>query len=195
MAARSEATTLSLDRYAPDAKALVAGAQTLADERRHVEVQPLHLLARALERDPGVLEVLRRANVNTMEVLAAGERALAALPTSNEPAYLSSAMLDLLERAQREAERERSPHVSVADLLNALTQEIRGPAGEILGAFGLAPGSLRRHMAALNSVARPEPTPRSTPTSEYTRDLVDQARRGTFGPVIGRQAEIRRLLT
>src|SRR5687767_14648082 len=137
MAARNEATTLSLDRYAPDAKSLVAGAQTLADERRHAEVQPLHLLARALDRDPGVLEVLRRANVNTVELLAAGERALAALPSSTEPAYLSAAMLDLLERAQREAERERAPQVSVAHLLNALTQEIRGPAGEILGAFGL----------------------------------------------------------
>ncbi|HEY6562366.1 MAG TPA: AAA family ATPase [Polyangiaceae bacterium] len=194
MAARSEATTLSLDRYAPEAKALVAGAQALADERRHAEVQPLHLLARALERDPGVAEVLRRANVNTVEVLAASERALAALPSSNEPAYLSSAMLDLLERAQREAERDRSRQVSLEHLLNALTQEIRGPAGEILGAFGVAPGSLRRHMAALNSVARPE-APRAAPASDYTRDLVEEARRGAFGPVIGRQAEIRRLLT
>ncbi len=194
MAARNEATTLSLDRYTPEAKALVASAQALADERRHVEVQPLHLLARALERDPGVAEVLRRAGVNTVEVLAAGERALSALPGSNEPAYLSSAMLDLLERAQREAERDRSRHVAIEHLLNALTQEIRGPAGEILGAFGVAPGSLRRHMAALNSVARPE-APRATAASDYTRDLVSEARRGAFGPVIGRQAEIRRLLT
>ena len=42
-------TTLSLDRYLPAAKSLVARAQALADERRHAEVQPLHLLARALE--------------------------------------------------------------------------------------------------------------------------------------------------
>ena len=38
--------TIHLDRYAPDARAIVAGAQTLADERQHVEVEPIHLLHR-----------------------------------------------------------------------------------------------------------------------------------------------------
>ena len=46
--------TIHLDRYAPDAKALVASAQSLADERKHAQVEPVHLLARAIERDRGV---------------------------------------------------------------------------------------------------------------------------------------------
>jgi ATP-dependent Clp protease ATP-binding subunit ClpB len=43
----AEQTTIHLDRYQPDAKQLVAGAQSLADERKHVQVEPIHLLARA----------------------------------------------------------------------------------------------------------------------------------------------------
>ena len=41
--------TIHLDRYAPDAKTLVASAQSLADERKHAQVEPVHLLARAIE--------------------------------------------------------------------------------------------------------------------------------------------------
>ena len=152
--AAADTTTLSLDRYAPDAKALVAGAQALADDRKHPEVLPLHLLVRVLERDPGVGAVFRSASVDVVEMQAAAERALAQLPRGREPAYLSVAMLDLLERADREADRERSGSVLVEHLLNALSQEIRGPAGEILGALGVAPGSLRPHLAALRSVPR-----------------------------------------
>ena len=151
----STSTTLSLDRYAQDAKSLVALAQGLADDRGHAEVSPLHLLARALERDPGVVEVFRAAGVHLVEFKSSVERALDALPRGRERSYLSGAMLDLLERADRESSRERSGQVRVEHLLNALSQEIRGPAGEILGAFGIGPGSLRPHLSALHRVPRP----------------------------------------
>jgi ATP-dependent Clp protease ATP-binding subunit ClpB len=184
------ATTLSLDRYAPDAKVLVAAAQSLADERKHAEVQPLHLLVRALGRDPGIRAVFERAVSNLLEFEAALERALGNLPRSAEPAYLSAAMLDLLERAQREAEREKSEKVQIEHVLNALSQEIRGAAGEILSAFGVLPGSLRPHMAALRSVPSAARATASTPGA-FTRPLLGDPQE----PVILRVSEVRRLLT
>ena len=42
--------TLRLEAYDPEARTLVAAAQTLADERRHSEVEPLHLLHVLRER-------------------------------------------------------------------------------------------------------------------------------------------------
>jgi ATP-dependent Clp protease ATP-binding subunit ClpC len=196
--ARDGHSTFSLERYAPEAKVLVAGAQSLADERKHAEVQPLHLLARALERERGVRAVLDRAGTNTLELVAAVERSLAALPRSAEPAYLSDAMLDLLERAGREAERERAGAVRLEHVVNALTQEIRGPAGELLGAYGIAPGSLRRGLAALGGqrgVTSEAKTGAAPPANgdATTRDLVEQAKSGAA--VIGRVAEVNRLLT
>ena len=120
------------------------------------------------------------------------------LPTSREPAYLSASMLDLLERAAREAERERSGNVSTEHLLNALSQEIRGPAGEILGAMGIAPGSLRGHLSALRSVPRPTPKKAlvgTLTTDQYTHDWVEDARADRLDPVLGRDVEVRRLTT
>ena len=121
--------TIHLDRYAPDAKALVAGAQSLADERKHAQVEPIHLLARAIERDRGVQEVFRRAGADPADVSVESESQLRRInKTTGGLAYLSSAMLQLLARAEKEA---AAGTVEVEHLLNALSQEIRGAAAAI----------------------------------------------------------------
>ncbi|MGO9838606.1 MAG: ATP-dependent Clp protease ATP-binding subunit [Polyangiaceae bacterium] len=187
--------TIHLERYAADAKALVAGAQSLADERKHAQVEPIHLLARAIERDRGVQEVLRRAGADPADVAVEVESSLARVhKTTAGLAYLSSAMLQLLGRAEKEA---GAGTIEIEHLLNALSQEIRGAAAVALQAFGLGPGSLRPHMAALRSVPREIATaPASTGDvlTRFTHDLVERARSGGFDPVIGRDVEVRRLL-
>ncbi len=185
--------TIHLEKYASDAKALVASAQSLADERKHPQVEPIHLLARALDRDRGVAEVFRKAGAEPRDVAVEAEAALGRLSKSSGGlAYLSSAMLDLLARAEREAS---GGTVGVEHLLNALSQEIRGAAAIVLQAFALGPGSFRPHMAALKSVPR-ETTYENTsdPATRFTQDLVARAKSDAFGPVIGRDVEMRRLL-
>ncbi len=198
--------TIHLERYAPDAKALVAGAQSLADERKHVQVEPIHLLARALDRDRGVAEVFKKAGADPADVVAEAESQLSKLAKAGAGlAYLSSAMLGLLARAEKDAEKDSSKGpVGVEHLLNALSQEIRGPAAVVLQAFTLGPGSLRAHMAALKSVPRDNPAQASggggssvtsgDTMSRYVNDLTARARDKGFDPVIGRDTEVRRLL-
>ena len=195
--------TIHLERYAPDAKALVAGAQSLADERKHVQVEPIHLLARALDRDRGVAEVFKKAGADPADVVAEAESQLSKLAKAGAGlAYLSSAMLALLARAEKEADKAA---IGVEHLLNALSQEIRGPAAVVLQAFALGPGSLRPHMAALKSVPREAPGAGSSGSggstanaadamSRYVNDLTARAREKGFDPVIGRDTEVRRLL-
>jgi ATP-dependent Clp protease ATP-binding subunit ClpB len=194
--------TIHLERYAPDAKALVAGAQSLADERKHVQVEPIHLLARALDRDRGVAEVFKKAGADPADVVAEAESQLSKLAKAGAGlAYLSSAMLALLARAEKEADKSA---VGVEHLLNALSQEIRGPAAVVLQAFALGPGSLRPHMAALKSVPRDVPGTSSAggggtvaggdAMARYVNDLTARARDKGFDPVIGRDTEVRRLL-
>src|ERR1035438_1080330 len=192
--------TIHLDRYAPDAKTLVASAQSLADERKHAQVEPIHLLARAVERDRGVQEVFRKAGVDPADVSVEAETALGRIHKATAGlAYLSSAMLQLLARAEKEAGGAGT--VDVEHLLNALSQEIRGPAAVVLQAFGLGPGSLRPHMAALKSVPRDAPGQATASAAgagdvlgRFTHDFVERARRGGVDPVIGRDVEVRRLL-
>ncbi|MCU0681837.1 MAG: ATP-dependent Clp protease ATP-binding subunit [Polyangiaceae bacterium] len=204
MAAEEISTTLHLESYTPEAKEVVASSQALADELRHVEVEPIHLLVRALQRDRGVGEVVRRSGADPAELLATAETALRRLSkTGGGVAYLSTALLDLLRRAEREAQREKAPTTGLEQLLVALSQEIRGAAGEALSAYGLQPGCFRPHLGALRTApAAREAAPGggeaggaaggSDIVTRFTRDLAADARAGD--PVIGRTAEVRRVL-
>ncbi|HYO95021.1 MAG TPA: AAA family ATPase, partial [Polyangiaceae bacterium] len=194
MANQTASSTISLERFAPDAKSLVVGAQNLADERRHAEVLPLHLLSLALAKDPRVVEVFRRAGVDVPELSTALERALAALPRSNEPSYLAVATLELLDRAAREAERESRKDVRVEDLLNALTQEIRGRLGDVLTNFQLRPGSLRAHLSGFGALSSGAPLATGDSSTDALRSLLDASELNA-SPVIGRGAELRRVLS
>ncbi len=185
--------TLSLQRYTAEARALVAGAQALADERHHPAVDPLHLLARLLDSPTGASEVLRAAGVDVVELRAGVTRALSALPTTEEPAFLSARLLDLLERAERDAQRERRTQIELDGLLSALSQEIRGPAGELLGAHGVAPGSLRPFYGALRR-AQPQPNEPVATGQSYT-DLLLAATQQRLEPALLRTSELRRLIT
>ncbi len=196
--AEQEITTLSLERYSAEARALIVATQGLADASRHAEVTPLHLLSQCLSGDLALQEVFRRASVNLADLQAAVESALARQPVARERATLSGLLLDLMRRAEREASRAPGGEVGVEHLLNALAQEVRGAAGEILGAFQVGPGSLRPHLGVLRTLGE---VPRDAARGDhpilglYTSSLVERARAGQFGPMIGRDAELRRLLT
>ena len=62
--------TLELQNFTNDAKQLVASAQALADEQKHTEVTPLHLLVRLIDRDRGVGEILRKVGALGLRVFA-----------------------------------------------------------------------------------------------------------------------------
>jgi ATP-dependent Clp protease ATP-binding subunit ClpB len=193
---------IKLERYGTEAKQLVQGAQQLADEQQHAEVTPLHLLTVGIQRSPGVAAVFRSAKADPAEMSELCDKALGRLSKSSSGmAYVSAGLVDLLGRADREATRDKSDSVGVAQLLNALTQEIRGAASEILSAFTIGPGGLREHLGALDTAPKGLSTGKTTRrgaaaagAGDYLRDLVADARADLFDPVIGRDVEVRRLL-
>jgi ATP-dependent Clp protease ATP-binding subunit ClpC len=190
--------TLTLDRYEALAKNWVGWAQQRADVLHHVEVQPLHLLLSGLDSDLGVEDVFRRATVDVSELRALVTQSASRLPVGKEPAFLSVAFLGLMRRAERMAtENQRS--VQVADLLDALTQAASGDIAAILAAVNVAPGGLR---SAMNALKRPgaEPAAKGTPSKaspseRLVEDWVSLSRQNQDNLVVGRAAEIQRLLT
>ena len=190
---------IRLEKFEPEAKQLVAGAQQLADARQHGEVIPLHLLARAVERSPAVGAVLKSAGAEPKAVVELCERALGKLARGASVAYVSPRFADLLDRAEREATRDHVDKVGLGQILHALAQEIRGPVGEIFAHFGIGPGGFRDHVGALEQAPKlgTSPSPVASGAAveaEFLRDLVADARADRFDPVIGRDAELRRVL-
>ncbi|MBK8171191.1 MAG: AAA family ATPase [Sandaracinaceae bacterium] len=220
--------TLRLDAYSKDAQKLISAAQSLADERHHVEVEPLHLFFRLVEKDEGVVAALSRVGVAASDVLLETEAQLRKLLTLTDAvAYLSPRMLDLLTRAEGEAARAGGVPVGTAQLFLSCAQETSGPVSMVLKAVGLSAPVLRASLSgampnasaprstatnvsanapadgwktATAAVASPSkaiagrPATSGNPLTQFGRDLTGLAAAGKFDPMVGRDAELRRIM-
>ncbi|MBC7174359.1 MAG: AAA family ATPase, partial [Polyangiaceae bacterium] len=206
MMERGGSLTLRLESYDGEAKQAVAGAQTLADERRHPDVLPLHLLFVLTERDPTTQAAMLALGVDPTDVLVEAESLLRKLPRGKEaPSHLSGALLALLGRAEGEAAGEGGVAIGPRHLLLAASQEARGEVSLVLRSCGLASPMFRAALA--RAVTRSESRlsggrngtmATSTAESEdvlaeFGTDLTALAERGAFDPTVGRDAEIRRM--
>jgi ATP-dependent Clp protease ATP-binding subunit ClpB len=187
MAQTGAPTTLKLAHFEPEAKVWIAGAQSLADQRSHVMLEPVHVLAHGLQAEPGVGRVLGASGVDLRPLRERLETLLASLPRGREAAYLSDAALDLLRRGERLAGQGGASRVRREDLLLALAQETRGALGELWQALRLDVAQVRGHLGQLRGISD-----KATPS--VLVDLVEEARAGRLDPVIGRVDLLRRLV-
>jgi len=196
--------TLRLSTYEPEARGYVHTAQTLADERGHRELEPLHLLTVLVDKDATTRAALEKAALATSDVLIEAEHLLRKRPRGTGASQLSRSMLDLLGRAEGEAARHGGKKVAVRELLLALATENHGAAREVMSATGLSAPILRALLdsmpegapmtetqtAVANAAAGPVVT---DPLAEFGIDLVAEAKAGRFDPVVGRDDELRRV--
>ncbi len=194
--------TLRLDAYAKDAKRAIAQAQALADDRKHPEVEPLHVLYTLLDGYKAAEAAIERANVDPTDVLVEAEMVLRKMTGANGvKSYLSPRTLDLLGRAEGEAARDGGAAVGVTHLMLACAQETDGPVKDVFRSIGLSAPVLRATLSG-QAVGEPEPEVvgkkkkpgEGAPLEEFGRDLTRLASQGKFDPTVGRDAEIRRML-
>src|SRR5215469_716943 len=179
-------------------------AQTKALRHGHVEVDDEHLLLALLDQADGIApRLLAQAGADTDRLRAGLEADLARRPKVSGPGVtpgqvsVTQRLSRLLDVAEREASRLKDDYVSVEHLLIALLEEGQSAAaGQLLHAEGL---SRDRFLQALASVRGNQRVTSATPESAYEAldkygiDLVAQAASGRLDPVIGRDAEIRRV--
>ncbi len=190
--------TLRLDSYSEDARRYVAAAQRLADERGHAEVQPIHLWYELVDAAPAVQAALDSAGVDATDVLVDSEWALRRLAKTerNGLAYLSTRFLELLSRAELEATQHAGLPVGTANLALACAQEPEGLLHSVLRTSGTSSAILRQALADAGENDRPDGTAGAEMgvLDEYGRDLTRLAAQDAFDPLIGREAELRRML-
>ncbi|HWF25091.1 MAG TPA: ATP-dependent chaperone ClpB [Solirubrobacteraceae bacterium] len=180
-------------------------AQTKALRFGQTEVEPEHLLLALLEQPDGLIPLLLvRAEVDFDALRAAAERAIAALPrvtgsgAGAGQVYVSRALSSVLDDAEKEAQRLKDEYVSVEHILLAMIASgTRTAVGRILREHGV---TRERFLEVLTSVRGSQRVTSATPESAYEAlekygiDLVVAARTGKLDPVIGRDAEIRRVI-
>jgi ATP-dependent Clp protease ATP-binding subunit ClpB len=189
------------NRLTEKAQEAVQEAVREAVRRNQQQIMPGHLLLALLRQPEGVpARILRKLGAGEPVLLADLERQLGSLPrvTGGGQAYPSPALEGVLTRAGTEAERLKDEYVSTEHLLLAIADpETRDPAGELLRRHTGEREQLLQTLADVRGSARvtdPHPEDKYEALKRYTKDLTALAARGELDPVIGRDAEIRRVM-
>src|SRR3989344_729949 len=183
-------------------------AHEIAIERGHQQIEPLHLLASVLaDADSAAAAVLENMGVSLDEARERIRRALGSLPRImvNVPfgqVYLTPELARILERAKKEAERMSDEFISVEHLFLALLDtpsrarealtSLRGADGAALS-YELVEKALK-NIRGSDRVTDERPETKYKVLERYARNLTELARKEKLDPVIGRDAEIRRLM-
>ncbi|WP_326613773.1 ATP-dependent chaperone ClpB [Streptomyces scopuliridis] len=195
---------MDMNRLTQKSQEALQDAQSAAVRLGHTEVDGEHLLLALLgQRDGLVPRLLDQAGVDPAALRTAVEGELSRRPRSTGPGaapgqvFVTQRLSRLLESAEQEARRLKDEYVSVEHLMMALADEGSATAaGRLLRDHGLTKEAF---LSALTRIRGNQRVTSATPEAayealeKYGRDLVAEARSGTLDPVIGRDAEIRRV--
>jgi ATP-dependent Clp protease ATP-binding subunit ClpB len=196
---------MDLNKMTQKTQEALQAAQDIALKRGHVEVDGEHLLAALLEQDGGLVpRLLQKVDVQVGNLANAVKKELDRRPSVSGPGveggkiYVTQRLNRLLLKAEEEAKHLRDDYVSVEHLLLALVEEgAITAAGRLFKQFNITRDRLLEALTAIRGhqrVTSPEPESTYEALEKYGRDLVQEVQKGKLDPVIGRDAEIRRVI-
>ncbi len=190
---------MNLQRFTIKAQEMLQTAQQQAAEFNHQEISELHLLKAMLSQDESLVKpVLQKLEVPLNQLEDKLEQALAKLPRirGDGQQYLSQAALNILNQAEKEAEKLQDEYISLEHILLALIHKGK-EANQLLGSVGVTPDNIMKALKELRGNQRitdQNPEGKFQALDKYSRNLTRLARQEKLDPVIGRDEEIRRTI-
>jgi ATP-dependent Clp protease ATP-binding subunit ClpC len=186
------------EKFTEKAKRILFLARYEASQQGSKVIGTEHLLLGLLkEGEDTTRELFTRANVS-MELLRAElERngpTREKLSTSVEIPF-SDETKKVLQYAEEEAERLMHPHIGTEHMLLGLLRLESSVAGRMLGERGMRLFAVREDAVNIYKRRALPKKKKETPfLNEFSRDLSEMAERRVFDPLIGREAELERVV-
>ncbi|MGW2974032.1 ATP-dependent Clp protease ATP-binding subunit, partial [Streptomyces mirabilis] len=196
---------MDMNRLTQKSQEALQEAQTIAGRLNQTEVDGEHLLLALLDQPDGLIpRLIDQSGADTRALRTALNEELARRPKVTGPGatpgqvYVTQRLAKVLDSAEQEARRLKDEYVSVEHLVLALVDEgSRTASGRLLKEHGVSKDGF---LSALTRIRGNQRVTSATPEAayealeKYGRDLVAEARSGKMDPVIGRDAEIRRVI-
>lgn len=180
-------------------EAIASGLQTAA-AGGNPTLEPIHILGALLEDREGIAFQILQEVADADAVGSEVRRALVDLPGATGESVAepkpSQAALNIVNLAGTAAKERGDDYVSTEHLLLALSQN-EGQAGKILRDAGATEKKIRKAIDKFrgdSKVTSPNPEATFKALEKYGDDLTQRAMDGKLDPVIGRDAEIRRVI-
>jgi ATP-dependent Clp protease ATP-binding subunit ClpB len=189
------------DKLTRKSQEALADALKRASAAGNPNVDGLHLLAALLDQDGGMaVPLLRAAGADPVAVAKRTSELLVLLPRASGATVgapqTSRMLLAALAAASAQARKMSDEYVSTEHLLVGLAAD-GGQAARVLREAGAAPEQLLASFEQVRGhtrVTSPDPESTYQALEKYGIDLTRSAREGKLDPVIGRDAEIRRVI-
>jgi len=194
--------SMNLEKMTIKSQEALQAAVDEARRRGNTLVEPIHLLRELLVQEGGlVIPLLEKMATDQTSLKTRAEEAIKLLPTvtgsgAGSGPSLSRGTGDLLDRAQEEAKTFKDDYVSVEHILLAMTAG-SGAESKLLKGAGLDREKIMKALTEVRGnqrVTDQNPEDKYQALSKFGRDLTAMAKQNKLDPVIGRDAEIRRVV-
>lgn len=179
-------------------------AQNLVIEKHHQQIDLIHMLSALLEDREGIAQrILEKLNISVTDFRTDVEKAVERKPVitgSGAQAgsiYITSSFSALLQRAEKKAEAFKDAYISVEHIVLSLAEDEQKEIKDLFLKYKLTEKEILQVVKAIRGdshVNSQNPESTYEVLEKYGRDLVQEVREGKVDPVIGRDAEIRRVI-
>ncbi|MEU4621066.1 ATP-dependent chaperone ClpB [Actinoplanes sp. NPDC023801] len=193
---------MNAERWTTKSREVITAAAADAGRRGHATVEPWHLLQALLDTGGSTATALLRAvGANPADIRRAAVRAIEQLPSARGASTVEPGLSREFANAVGSAELIATPlgdeYVSTEHLLAGLAR-VGGSVSELLKTAGATEEALTAAFPQVRGgdrrVTTPDPEQTYKSLEKYSVDLTALAREGKIDPVIGRDAEIRRVV-
>ena len=190
---------MTLDKFTIKAQEAVQEAVSVAQSAQNQAIEPVHLLLGVMAKGNDIVNfVFQKLGINPQQIQTLTQQEIAHLPkVQGGQAYLSSSTNEVLSKAMERSNKLGDEFVSIEPLLQAIF-EVNSTASRILKDAGCTRDGLQKSIAELRQGGKVQTASGDEnyqALSKYAKNLVEEARQGKLDPVIGRDEEIRRVLT
>ncbi len=195
---------MRFDRFTERAQEVAQRAAELIQRYGHTQIDTEHILLALLEQPQGVVpQILEILNVDAERLLEQVDHILRTTPKANifgggaGQIFITPRVKRIVDMANQEANRLQDEYISTEHLFLAILNERNTPSASLLAAAGVTKERVYeaiRQVRGGQRVTDRRAESRYRTLEKYSRDLTQMAREGKLDPVIGRDAEILRVI-
>ena len=189
------------EKFTEQAQQALAGSQELVRQYRHSQWDVEHVLLALLEVEQGLpLQILEQLSVvvdSVKDQLKANLEGAPQVASEGNQIYATPRAAQLLDNARAEAERLNDDFIGTEHLLIGATTEEHGAAADIFKSHGITQEKVYQALMQIRGSRRvtdPRAESKYRSLERFSVDLTALAREGKLDPVVGREAEVRRLM-
>jgi len=195
---------MRFDRFTERAQEAAQRAAEIIQRYGHNQIDTEHILLALIEQPQGVIpQILEHLKVDAASLTDRLDYILRTSPKANifgggaGQIFITPRVKRIIDLANEEANRLKDEYISTEHIFLAILSERSTPAARLLEGAGVTRERVYEAVQQIRGgqrVTDPQAETRYRTLEKYSRDLTQAAREGKLDPVIGRDAEILRVI-